>query len=137
MKAEFMKDDNGFMWFFYAKNIHIRKGKLPGMQDSVVSKDEAKKAAQRKREEQEKAKQQLIQELDSFEKECSKRGGPEKYKPILKMMEFMERYYAELKEKQGIKEHSLEVHSTKVPNIEEVIQRLNPACDAKNFKELL
>ena len=24
MKVEFFKDENGFIWLFYAKNIHIR-----------------------------------------------------------------------------------------------------------------
>lgn len=28
MKAEFFKDENGYIWLFYAQNIHIRKSLL-------------------------------------------------------------------------------------------------------------
>ena len=49
MNAEFSKDDNGFIWLFYAKNIFIRKSfHDPGLIAGAPSKVELQKQARKK-----------------------------------------------------------------------------------------
>lgn len=49
MNAEFCKDDNGFIWLFYAKNIFIRKSfNDPGLIAGAPSKAELQKQAKKK-----------------------------------------------------------------------------------------
>lgn len=42
MKAEFFKDENGVIWFYYAQNIHVRKNKSLKEQNSKDAKKKAK-----------------------------------------------------------------------------------------------
>ena len=41
MKAEFFKDENDFIWFYYAKEIYMRKN----IHRKALSNDDAKKKA--------------------------------------------------------------------------------------------
>jgi len=44
MKAEFFKDENGFIWLFYAKNIHMRKSAhIVGILESSLTVAEVKR----------------------------------------------------------------------------------------------
>ena len=62
MKAEFVKDDNGFIWFTYAKDIFLRKN----TNIIRVSKAEAKKQADRIQENKNMMRKKLIAELEVF-----------------------------------------------------------------------
>ena len=37
MKAEFFKDENGYIWFFYAKEICIRKSRIEGTAEAILT----------------------------------------------------------------------------------------------------
>jgi len=37
IKAEFFKDENGFIWFFYAKKIYIRKSRFESAAEGVIA----------------------------------------------------------------------------------------------------
>ena len=52
MKAEFYKDENDWMWFFYAKEIYMRKCK----NHKGLSNVDAKKKADKLREDKKRAK---------------------------------------------------------------------------------
>jgi hypothetical protein len=60
MKAEFTKDENGWIWFFYAKDIYMRKNK----NRTGLSNVDAKKKAEKQREDRENAKKRLVAELE-------------------------------------------------------------------------
>ena len=34
---EFFKDENGFIWFFYAKSIYIRKSRFEGIAEGFIA----------------------------------------------------------------------------------------------------
>lgn len=59
MKAEFVKDENGWIWFQYARDIHMRKCRSRVGLSNV----DAKKQAERLREDRENAKKRLVSEL--------------------------------------------------------------------------
>lgn len=59
MQAEFSKDENGYIWFFYAHNVHVREVPNKKTLNSKDAKREAKKIAENK----EKVRQTMIQEL--------------------------------------------------------------------------
>jgi len=63
MKAEFMKDENDYIWFFYAKDIYMRENK----HKSPTANKDAKQRAEELKANKELAKRQLIQELHEFE----------------------------------------------------------------------
>jgi hypothetical protein len=52
MKAEFIKDENDWMWFFYAKEIYFRKCKT----NKGLSNVDAKKKAEKQKVDKAKAK---------------------------------------------------------------------------------
>lgn len=68
MKVEFFKDDNDCIWFYYAKDVFMRKNQ----HKKPLSNDDAKKRATKIQENREIAKKQLIKELEAFEK-CYKK----------------------------------------------------------------
>ncbi len=61
MKAEFLKDENGNIWFFFATNIQIRpsKNRMGLAYDIKVS--QSQKAKEKK--------QELIMEIEEYERE--------------------------------------------------------------------
>ena len=62
MKAEFYKDENDWMWFFYAKDVHIRECKT----NKGLSNVDAMAKAEKLRLDKAKAKKQLVEELEEF-----------------------------------------------------------------------
>ena len=56
MKAEFYKDDNNYIWFYYARNIHMRKNKHRNLSSHL----DAKKKEEQMRENRENAKKELV-----------------------------------------------------------------------------
>lgn len=108
MHAEFIKDDNGFIWLFYAKNIFMRKSyHEPGILAGAPTKQELQLQAKKRQEDKERAKKQLIEELEKFEKDNFGKDRPHEKAPkkngkIFQMMNFMGDFYEELKEESGI-----------------------------------
>lgn len=103
MNAEFSKDDNGYIWLFYAKNIFMRKSTHdPGLIAGAPSKAELQKQAKKKQEDKERAKKQLIEELETFERENfgpgrRLEGANKKNGKVFNMMNFMGDFYENLK----------------------------------------
>jgi len=60
MQAEFFKDENGFIWFFYAHKISVRVNVHKATLNSEDAKREAKKLAQNK----DKMRTAMISELE-------------------------------------------------------------------------
>ena len=48
MQAEFFKDENGFIWFYYSHNITVRKNLYKVTVNGEEAKKEAKKMANNK-----------------------------------------------------------------------------------------
>jgi len=143
MNAEFFKDDNGFIWLFYAKNIFIRKSHHEqGLIAGTLSKAEVQKQAKKKLEDKERAKRQLIEELKTFEREQFGGGrrhenATKKNGKVTKMMNFMGEFYEDLKVQEGIDDNYLRIDKADVPKLENVFRSMDPNCEAKNFKEYL
>ena len=114
MKAEFFKDENDWMWFFYAKEIYMRKCKT----NKGLSNVDAKKKAEKIKEDKARAKKQLIEELEEF----NNPKGP-KNTAIANMLNHMNSYYEELKVKEGIDDefHNVDKNSI-IHRIEDVIK---------------
>ena len=96
------------------------------------------------KEDRERAKKQLIDELSAFEKANSQVGRlrvddtVRKTAKVIKMPSFMGEHYNDLKSAKGIdRESYLRVDKTDMPKVESVFQHRNPDCDAKNFREYL
>lgn len=130
MKAEFFKDENDFIWFYYAKDIYMRKN----IHRKALSNDDAKKKAHKIQQNRDMAKKQLIKELEQFEKSYKK----DKNKSIQNMMDSMNEHYNSLKTKHGLGPDFMEIDKDKGGcRIEDVIRQIRPNCNAKNFKEYL
>ena len=69
MRAEFAKDENGFIWLFYTKDVHCRRQTElnGGVAATLLSAAEAKKRAAAEKEAKEQARQELVKELTDFE----------------------------------------------------------------------
>jgi len=65
MQAEFFKDENGFIWFYYAHNIYTRKI----INKKTMSSEDAKQEAIKLKETKERQRQNMIAELRQFEKQ--------------------------------------------------------------------
>ena len=63
MKAEFFKDHNGWIWFYYAQNIHVRQISTGNALSSEDAKEQARKLQQTK----EQQRKQMIHELEMYE----------------------------------------------------------------------
>ena len=86
MKAEFFKDLNGFIFFSYAQNINVRTM----TNQSAVTTEDAKEKARLLQQSKELMRQQMVSELDNFEKAHPKESkGP----AVKKMIDQMTDYY--------------------------------------------
>lgn len=127
MSAEFYKDELGFIWFFYAKDIYTRKVK----NKKTISSEEAKLEAKRQQQNKEKVRQTMIDELHQYEQQ----RGNVRNVATQRMLDMMNSYYNELKTEVGLEEkddHDEEDHS-----LEDLLRALKPNTTAKNFKEFL
>ena len=98
MKAEFWRDDLGFVWFVYARDIQVRKNK----NKEALSSDEAKKEAKKIQMNKEKMRKNMIDELTAYEEQ----QGKAKSKVTERMLSFMNSHYQELKDEVGINEQA-------------------------------
>ena len=128
MQAEFAKDENGFIWFFHAKEVHFRwQPELSGgLADKLMSAAEAKKLAALEKEAKERARQELVKELTDFEAKVKNIKDPSKeakgHHNVLKMMDYMGTYYDNLKDKSGISGDYLRVDKQDIVRLEDVIK---------------
>lgn len=130
MFVEFFRDENDFMWFYYAKDIHIRKS----LTRTGMSNAEAKKKAQKIRENKAKAKRELIAELEKFESTQK----AQRNQAVSRMMGLMSDYYIDLKKKEGIDDQFLNMDkNTEITRLEDIMKKIRPNCKANNFKEYL
>jgi len=63
MRADFFKDANGTIWFFYAHDICWRES----LKVNATSGQDAKKQAKKLQQNKEALRKQMIQELESYE----------------------------------------------------------------------
>ena len=63
MRADFFKDYNGTVWFFYAHDISWRES----VKHNATSSHEAKKQAKKAQQNKEALRKQMISELESYE----------------------------------------------------------------------
>jgi hypothetical protein len=63
MKAEFFKDYNGEIWFYYCKDICVR----PSKGANAISSTDAKKQAKQLQQSKDVVRKQMINDLEQFE----------------------------------------------------------------------
>ncbi|CDW81558.1 UNKNOWN [Stylonychia lemnae] len=123
MKAEFLKDENGNIWFFYASNIRTRKTSTRALPAYNMKNSASQKANVQK--------EQLIAEIDQYEQEQNVNQN----KSIGRMLNIMDSYYSNMKVDMGILEKkNYEEEDSK---LDEVLRTLRPNTTANNFKEFL
>ena len=93
MKAEFYKDENDWMWFFYAKEIYVRKCR----NNTGMSNIDAKKKAEKMKADKAEAKKILIKELEEFNNPKNPKNHV-----ITNMLNHMNSFYEEMKTSEGI-----------------------------------
>ena len=127
MKAEFFKDMNGKIWFFYAKGIQCRD--CPNTK--VLNVDKAKNHAQVTEENKKAVRMQMIEELEAYEVQMKNQKHP----TIDRMKSMMNEYYQNLKIKAKIEDQTgLDDEDYELDGI---LRTLKPNTTAKNFKEFL
>lgn len=68
MQAEFYKDDLGYIWFFYAKDIFVRRPpELPPKDGKESKADKIKERVKEMVTNKEKVRKNMIQELEQYE----------------------------------------------------------------------
>lgn len=127
MVAEFSKDENGYVWFYYAQEIYIRDVPNKKTLNSKDAKREAKKIAENK----EKVRQTMIQELQQYE--AQQRN--QKNRATEKMLDFMNSYYKEMKSEIGMDDNAK--HNDDDNNLDDILRTLKQNTTAENFKEFL
>ena len=65
MKAEFLKDENQFIWFYYAHNIYCRKNQ----NKNTMNSEDAKKQAIKLQQSKERQRQKMVKELEDYEQQ--------------------------------------------------------------------
>lgn len=127
MKAEFFKDANGDIWFYYAKDIQMRMV----TSNKLVDREEANKKVKQAQKAKEATRNQMIEELAEYEQKMSS----SKNKSIERMYDVMKGYYDNLKQ---------EVNIVTDANVDEddhelegILTTLKPNTTAENFKEFL
>ena len=127
MKAEFFKDMNGKIWFFYARNIQCRDSP----NKKALNVDEAKKHAKLTEKNKKAVRMQMIDELQAYEKSID----PKKNHTIDRMTDMMNEYYQNLKIEAKIEDQTgLDDEDYELDGI---LRTLKPNTTAKNFKEFL
>lgn len=138
MKAEFFKDENGFIWLFYIKNVHMRKSlHIEGLLAGTLTAADVKKQQQQQEIEKNKAKQQLIDELEQFEKECSTKDGKKSNSNVINMIQYMNEYYDDIKSKKELDEDAFNKSLKDIVRVQDIIKLVYPETKAKSFKQLL
>ena len=128
MKAEFFKDENGFIWFFYAHDIFVRKN----LNRQMMSSEDAKKEARKIQQNKEKLRMQMISELQAYESQQK----ATKNNSTNKMMAIMNNYYTQMKSEVGIDKNQ-SIQDVDDGGMDEILRTLKPNTTARNFKEFL
>lgn len=131
MKAEFFKDANGKIWFFYARGIQTRN-----CPTKVRTCEEAKKEAKNTEKNKRAVRQQMIDELEAYEAQMRADNKKEKRATVDKMKETMNQYYNNLK-KEANPRLAQTGQDDEDDELDRILKTLKPNTTAKNFKEFL
>lgn len=126
MQAEFFKDENGYFWFYYARDVYVRTQNRKAL-NSKDAKREAKKIAENK----EKVRKNMIDELQQYE--AQQRN--QKNRATEKMLDFMNSYYKEMKSDIGMDDNAK--NNDDDNNLDDILRTLKQNTTADNFKEFL
>ena len=96
MFAEFLKDDMKNVWFSYASRIQYRKGIHSASLADIEGGMSNEQKTQLQMVQQEELREELVN-FNEFQAEAKEKQPEENYKET-KMREFMEEYYANMKE---------------------------------------
>ena len=134
MKAQFLKDDNGNIWFFYATNIQTRS-RVKNIPTSIAEAAEGSKAKAGDIDD----KEEMTEEIDQYK--ADQEGIQNKC--IERMMGIMDGYYSTMKADMGIAEQQKMLLAEQngsnddALKLDDVLTKLRPNTTAKNFKEFL
>lgn len=79
----------------------------------------------------------MIDELESFEKECSTKEGKRSNINVIKMIQYMNEYYDDIKLKKGLDEDAYNKSLKDIVRVQDIIKLVYPETKARSFKELL
>jgi hypothetical protein len=79
----------------------------------------------------------LIDELESFEKECATKEGKRSNINVIKMIQYMNEYYDDIKLKKGLDEDAYNKSLKDIVRVQDIIKLVYPETKARSFKELL
>ena len=96
MKVEFLKDENGFIWLFYARDISCRKNK----NNKDLNSKEAKAKSLEIQANKVKMRNQMVTELEQYENQFQQKRS----KATKDMLNMMNSYYRDLKNDVGVEE---------------------------------
>lgn len=120
MRAEFLKDDDGKIWFSWAKDIFVRS--MKSNKDKYEMREVKQLTTQYQR--------QIINEIDKHKQNAGERASTN----IQKMHDLMNQHYEQVKEEIGIMDALND--SDHNEQSDQVFAKLRPSSPYK-FKELL
>lgn len=116
LDAEFIKDENGYIWLSYAADIEVRKTKAAIRKEEIVKKKEGSKVLGAME-----VRQNMLEETKSFGNERTNRSN--------KILGIMDKYYQGLKDGMQFDDHA---------HLEKKYARyLVPREQQDSYKELL
>ena len=129
MRAEFLKDEMGNVWFSYANNIKYREcgSRVPWKENGDMNEEQV--------EAHNKAQQDMLhREMETYQKNAKFERAKDFF--VMKQMHgFMEDYYQNMKNEMGIDAtYGIEEQD---PPLAEVLDLIRPNVTAKNFKDYL
>ena len=127
MKAEFLKDENQFIWFYYAHNIYCRKNQ----NKNTMNSEDAKKQAIKLQQSKERQRQKMVKELEDYEQQ----QRSQKSAATQKMLGTMNSYYQTLKSEVGFEDN--QGMDDEDYELDDILRTLKPNTTARNFKEFL
>ncbi len=110
---------------------------IDGLLAGTLTAADVKKQQQQQELEKNKAKQQLIDELENFERECSTKEGKRNNLNVIKMIQYMNQHYDDIKLKKGLDEDAYNKSIKDIVRVQDIIKLVYPGSKAKSFKELL
>lgn len=137
MKAEFLKDDNGNIWFFYASNIQARSRFKNAAMNQQMGGNSLAQESKSKAELDD--KDEMLAEIEEYQEEANSVQN----KCIDRMLGVMDEYYSNMKLEMGIAEQQRllmaeqEGSNDDALRLDDVLTKLRPNTTAKNFREFL
>lgn len=138
MRVEFLKDENGNLWFVHAKDIHTRKKK----DKLTISGQGSKRIADALANHQQRQHDNLTEELAEYEVSVQpdpatkyQRFGQGHLEPKNEMLSLMEDYYETLKTDIGIDPTKKDDGDD--PGLDVMLKSLKANSTAANFKDFM